>query len=210
VQPVKQLSCMSARYRMQKAICPAGSMCRLDGDMTIVNHVRVFTGFFAITGEISPGPAGMYSHMNLPTSSHLELGNVEIVPLYKLSAKPVQRDRLWLVKERIAVVVLERVMEMGTSSLSRRGFTRPFPHWVRGELGDFEISGQLQLGGNYEFGEVLSKGERNFIPLYKARLGSALYPALELESPVMLFNCSWLQSMALLTPREIPEGETST
>ncbi|MBN1264038.1 MAG: hypothetical protein JXA25_01000 [Anaerolineales bacterium] len=176
--------------------------------MTIQNQVHLYTSYFTIYGEVTPGPAGMYSHMNLPTSSHLELSNADIIPLFKLSSEPVHRDRLWLVKEKVVVVVLERVSEMGTSNLSRRGFTRPFPHWVRAEVGDYELTGVLQLGGNFEFGEVISKGERNFIPLYKARLGSALYPAVNVEMPVMLFNRKWLQGMALLTPREIPEGET--
>ena len=177
--------------------------------MSIDYQVQLFTSFFAITGQVSPGPAGMYSHMNLPTSSHLDMSYADILPLFKLSGDPVHRERLWMVKEKVVVVVLQRVSEMGTSNLSSRGYTRPFPHWVRAEVGDYELTGLIQLGGNFEFGEVISKGERNFIPLYKARLGSALYPALKVEMPVMLFNRRWLQGMALLTPREIPEKETS-
>ena len=177
--------------------------------MAIEYCVELYTRFFKVSGDISPGPAGMYSHMNLPTASHLELNHAEVRPLFKLSGKPTLREKLWLVKEKIVVVVLERVSEMGTSSLSSRGYTRPFPHWVRAEVGDYELTGLLQLGGNFEFGEVISKGERNFIPIYKAALGSALYPALKVEMPVMLFNRKWLQGMALLTPREIPEGEAA-
>lgn len=170
-------------------------------------QIHLYTAYFHIHGLVMPGPTGMYSHMNLPTVSHLEVHQASITPLYQLGGEEAHRDKLWLVKQKVVVVVLERQSEMGTSSLTRRGYTRPFPHWVRAEVGDYELAGMLHLGGNFEMGEILSQSERRFIPLYKAKLGSALYPALHVEKPVMLFNRRWLQGMALLTPREIPEGE---
>jgi hypothetical protein len=189
----------------------AGASCAgLSGkSMADMLHVHFYTNYFHINGEVAPGPTGMYSYINLSTLSHLEVHEAEMVPLFKLSGEPVLRDRLWMVKEKVVVVVLERLSEIGTSGLAQRGYTRPFPHWVRVEVGDYDLTGVLQLGVNFEFGEVLSQSERVFMPLYRARMSSALYPALDVEMPVMMFNRRWLQGMTLLTSREIPEGDNA-
>jgi hypothetical protein len=87
----------------------------------------------------------------------------------------------------------------------KAGYTKPFPHWVRVLVDGFELQGQIQTGGRFDFSAVMFEGESLFIPLFEATIGAMLFPRVKSQAPAMLFNRKMVQGISL-----IPMGERPT
>lgn len=166
--------------------------------MTRPIPVILYTTTHRISGQIVPGTQGMFSYLNLPTESYIEIGGGTIIPLHQIAQPPETFPQLWLVKDEIVAVLVETRGGLGPSSTVRAGYTRPFPHLVRILAGGYEIRGSLQSGARFDFAALMFEGESNFVPLYEANLSAILFPRVQAEAPAMVFNRTMVHGLNLL------------
>ena len=166
--------------------------------------VVLYTPTHSISGQIIPGTQGLFSYLNLPTESYIDIEQGEINPLHQITQPPETFPQLWLVKDEIVAVLVESRGGLGPSSTVRAGYTRPFPHWVRIISSGYEIRGSLQSGARFDFAVLMFEGESNFVPLYDARLSAILFPRVQAEAPAMVFNRRMVHAINL-----VPADSTS-
>jgi hypothetical protein len=169
-------------------------------------EVDLFTRTHWITGEVLPGTHGLFSHMNMPTESSIELNQVELCPLHEIQQKIEKVGRIWLTKLEIVAVLVGNRAGLGPSSVVRAGYTKPFPHWVRVLIDGFELQGQIQTGGRFEFSALMFEGENPFIPLFDATLSALLFPRVKAQAPALLFNRKIVQGISLIPSGSRPAG----
>jgi hypothetical protein len=160
--------------------------------------VEVYTSTHQIRGKVDPGPLGMFTLLSRPTESYLELETVELSPLYLVGSKPEECSKIWVVKNEISVVVLGSRGELSPPSGARSGYTKPFPHSVRVLVDGYELKGQIESGGRFDFGSIMSEGTNAFIPLYDGKLTAVLFPKVSSQSPAMVFNRARVEVMSSL------------
>ncbi|NIS81136.1 MAG: hypothetical protein GTO14_13240 [Anaerolineales bacterium] len=163
--------------------------------------VQIFTLTHRIFGDVFPGAPGLFSYLNRPTESYLEVEDVRLNLLHKIAEPPERCTRLWLVKREIVAVLVSTRAGLGPSSGMRSGYTKPFPHLVRILVGGYELRGQLQSGARLDFGALMVEGENVFLPLFEGRLTALLFPRAQAEAPAMAFNRALVNALSLL-PRE--------
>ena len=161
-------------------------------------EIDLFTRTHWVTGQVVPGSHGLFSHMNMPTESSIEIEQVELCPLHEVQQKSEKVGRLWLVKREIAAVLVGNRAGLGPSNVVKAGYTKPFPHWVRVLIDGFELQGQIQTGGRFEFSAVMFEGENPFIPLFDATLGALLFPRVKAQAVALLFNRKMVQGISLI------------
>lgn len=161
-------------------------------------EVDLFTRSHWVTGQVVPGAHGLFSHMNMPTESSIEVDQVELCPLHELQQKSEKVGRLWLVKMEIAAVMVGNRAGLGPSNVIRAGYTKPFPHWVRVLIDGFELQGQIQSGGRFDFGALMFEGDNPFLPLFDGTLRALLFPKVQAQAPALLFNRKMVQGISLI------------
>lgn len=166
--------------------------------MTRPISVDLFTPTHCIAGQIIPGTQGLFSYLNLPTESYIEVEEGEISPLHQIAQPPETFSQLWLVKSEVVAVLVETRGGLGPSSTVRAGYTRPFPHWVRIITNGYEIRGSLQSGARFDFAALMFEGNSNFVPLYDVKLSAVLFPRVQAEAPAMVFNRAMVHAINLL------------
>jgi hypothetical protein len=177
--------------------------------MTRPISVDLFTSTHRISGQIVPGTQGLFSYLNLPTESYIEIEEGEISPLHQITQPPETFFQLWLVKSEIVAVLVETRGGLGPSSTVRAGYTRPFPHWVRIIASGYEIRGSLQSGARFDFAALMFEGNSNFMPLYDAKLSAILFPRVQAEAPAMVFNRTMVHAINLLPGDDVSESQAS-
>jgi hypothetical protein len=160
--------------------------------------IDLFTRTHWVTGQVIPGAHGLFSHMNMPTDSSIEIEHVELCPVHELQHKGETVARIWMVKTEIAAVMVGNRSGLGPTSVIKAGYTKPFPHWVRVLLDGYELQGQIQTGGRFDFSAVMFEGESIFIPLFDATLVALLFPKVKAQSPALLFNRRMVQGISLI------------
>lgn len=168
--------------------------------------VEVYTTTHRARGLIHPGAAGLFATLNLPTESFIELEEAEFSRLHEINKEPDRPKRLWLVKADIAAVAVGSRGELGPTTAALRGYTKPFPHWVRVFVQGYELVGQVQTGGQFDFGALMSEGEATFLPLFEASLSATLFPRVRTQARALLFNRRLVNAMYLLPREQIPGG----
>lgn len=165
----------------------------------------LYTHTHSISGQIVPGSQGLFSYLNLPTESYIEIEQGSISPLHQINQPPETFPQLWLVKDEIIAVLVESRGGLGSSTTVRAGYTRPFPHWVRILAGGYEIRGSVQSGARFDFAALMFEGDSSFIPLYEAKLSAILFPRVQAEAPAMVFNRTMVHALHLV-PQEAVTG----
>jgi hypothetical protein len=152
-----------------------------------------------VLGVVYPGAHGLFSFLNMPTDSSIELSDGSMSPLHQVSRSAEKFGKLWMVKKEIAVVLVGNRAGLGPASTVRAGYTKPFPHTVRVLIGGYELYGQIQTGGRFDFSALMFEGSNTFVPLYDGRLASFLFPNARSEAPAMMFNREMVESLSLIS-----------
>lgn len=173
--------------------------------MTRPISVEIYTESHRILGRISPGATGLFSHLNLPTTSVIEVDGAHLNRLHQPGRLVSRYTAMWLVKREIVAVLLSSRAEVGTAILSRGGWSTTVPHWIHILLGGYELRGLIQTPGKFDASAALLEGDRIFVPLYNVELMAILFPNVVARSPAMLFNREMVDSVALLPKEEIPK-----
>lgn len=173
--------------------------------MTKPVSVEIYTESHRVLGRVEAGAMGLFSHLNLPTTSIIEVDGAHLNRLHQPGRLVSRYNAMWLVKREIVVVLLSNRAEVGSVSITRGGFTTTVPHWVHILLGGYELRGVFETAGKFNAGATLFEGDRLFIPIYSAELTAILFPNVVARSAAMLFNRDMVDSMALLPKEEIPK-----
>ena len=160
-------------------------------------EVDIFTTTHWIEGSVFPGTHGLFSYLNMPTESYIEVLDGEISPLHMISKSKEAVGNIWLVKKEIVAVLVANRAGLGTSSAVRAGYTKPFPHFIRVLVGGFDIFGMIQAGGRFDFGAVMFEGSNAFVPLFDTTLVAILFPNARAEAPALAFNRELVEALYL-------------
>ena len=172
--------------------------------------VEIYTTSHRILGRIDPGASGLFSHLNIPTTNYLALEGAHLNRLHQPTRMVARYPTLWVVKNTIVTVLLSNRGEIGPSGVARGGYTTTMPHWVHLVLGGYELRGQVETPGTFNFGSFMIEGDRIFIPLYNTELIAILFPDIRASSPAMLFNREMVDAIALLPREAVPRSTGQT
>ena len=161
--------------------------------------VEIYTTSHRVLGRLNPGPSGLFSYLNIRTTSSVEIEGAHLTRLHQPAKMVARYPQLWLVKREIVAVLLSSRVEMGPATITRGGFTTSVPHSVHILLGGYELHGQIESPGKLNLASLLFEGDRMFIPVYSAELTAILFPSIRAESPAALFNRDMVDGMALLS-----------
>jgi hypothetical protein len=168
--------------------------------------VEIYTESHRILGRIQPGASGLFSHLNIPTTSIVEIEGAHLNRLHQPGRLVARYPAMSLVKGQIVTILLSTRVEIGPSGVARGGYSTLVPHWVQILLGGYELRGMIETAGKFDLGTALFGGDRIFVPLYSAELTAILFPTVGARSPAMLFNREMVDGMALLPQEEIPSS----
>jgi hypothetical protein len=163
--------------------------------------IEIYTTGYRILGKLQPGGLGMFSFINNPTKSYIEIQGAFMNRLHQPGERVSRYKTLWLVKREIVAVLLSGRSGIGATGVARRGYASTISHRVRINLGGYELIGMIETAGKFEFGGVMFGSDRQFSALYDAVIVATLSPRVTAKSPAVLFNHDRVESMALL-PRE--------
>jgi hypothetical protein len=172
--------------------------------------VEIYTGSHRVLGRIHPGAAGLWSYLNIPTTSIVEIEGAHLNRLHQPGRLVARYANAWLVKRQIVTILLSSRAEIGPSGVARGGYSTLVPHWVHILLGGYELRGMIETAGKFDISAALFEGDRIFVPLYSAEVTAILFPSVGARSPAMLFNREMVDGMALLPREEIPTGAEGT
>ena len=160
--------------------------------------VEIYTASHRILGRINPSSSGLYGYLNIPTTRYLEIEGAHLNRLHQPSRMVARYQTLWVVKAEIVTVLLSNKGEIGPSGMARGGYSTMVPHWVHLVLGGYELRGQVETPGKFNFTTFMVEGDRLFVPLYNTELIAILFPDIRASSPAMLFNRDMVDAIALL------------
>jgi hypothetical protein len=158
---------------------------------------EIYTKYHRILGRFHPGPKGLFSFLNIPTQSYVEIDGAHINRLHQPARLVARYSKLWLVKSEIQAVLLSSRGEIGPTGAIRRGYSHSASNRVHVVLGGFELKGVIETSGKFDFGVIMFEGDHIFAPLYDAELAAILFPDVRSQTPAMLFNRKMVDSMAL-------------
>lgn len=168
--------------------------------------VEVYTATHRILGRVLPGSGGLYSYLNLPTRSSIEIDGAHLTRLHQPGRLVARYPQIWLAKDRIVAVLLSSRSEIGPVSIARGGYSTLIAHQVHILLEGYEIKGAMETPGKVDFSAILAEKETGFSPLLSARLEAVEFTDINAEAPAMLFNHTLVSGMTLL-PREDAAGQ---
>jgi hypothetical protein len=166
--------------------------------------VEIYTPTHRVLGLAFPGPAGLFSYMNLRTESYVELENAEFCALHRFPEGVEKTGRTWLVKSEIAAVLARSRGDLGAGGATRAGYTKPFPYGVRIQVGGYELQGLIESGGRFDFGALMFEGDAQFISLQNTRLAAILFPRVQSGAPALLFNRTMVTALTMLPAEGAP------
>jgi hypothetical protein len=172
---------------------------------TKASSVEIYTASHRVLGRVHPGARGLFSYLNIPTTSYVEIEGAHLMRLHQPGRLVARHSHLWIVKNEIVTILLSSRSEIGPSGFARGGYSTNVPHWVRIMMGGYELRGVIETPGKFNIGSVMFEGDSVFIPLYNANLNAILFPSVQGGSPAMLFNRHMVDAIGLLSKDEIPK-----
>src|SRR3972149_6468893 len=107
-------------------------------------------------------------------------------------------------KNEIGTEMLGSRAEVGPAGVARGGDSTIVPHWIHLVMGGYELRGQVETPGKFNYGSFMIEGDRIFIPLYSTELVAILFPSLRASAPALLFNREEVDAIGLLPKEAIP------
>lgn len=172
--------------------------------------VEIYTATHRILGRVYPGATGLFSFVNVPTRSYLEVEGAHLTRLHQPGRLVARHHMFWIVKSEVVMLLLSNRAELGVTTAIRGGYSSKVPNWVRIVMGSYELRGMIETVGKFNFSSLMFEGDSSFIPIYHTDLNAILFPAVRSRSPVGLFNRHMVDAIALLPKEEIPKPKEGT
>lgn len=163
---------------------------------------EIYTSSHRILGRITPSGRGLYTYLNISTSSYIEVEGALLSRLHQPNRMVGRYTSLSLVKNEILAVLLSSRMELGATGTSRGGYTRTSNHGIHIILGGYELRGMIEMHGAFNFATFLFEGDTFFAPLYDAEMNAILFPQIKTSASAMLFNRKKVEAIGLLPKSE--------
>jgi hypothetical protein len=169
---------------------------------------EIYTTSHRILGRIYPMGHGLYSFLNMPTTSYVEMESAKLSRLHQPNRLIARYQSLGLVKHAIVAILVSSRGEIGPTGITGSLYRGRAPQWVHVVLGGYELRGSIETSGKFNFSNIMFEGESIFLPLYSAELTAILFPKIQAEAPALLFNRKMVDAMGQMPRREIPEEPT--
>jgi hypothetical protein len=150
-----------------------------------------------IFGQISVSNTGLLGVLADINVSQVEVHDASIARIVKPDKIINYASNLWMVKRQIVAVSLSKREYIGSSTLLRGGYSRLLEYPVHITSPIYELQGTLQWSGRFDFTAIITEGTNPFLVLYDVKLHAALFPALTIESPAMVFNRNFIDALAM-------------
>lgn len=161
-----------------------------------------FTTSYRIIGKVDVGSSGLLGLLTDPTTSLIQITDTSTARLHEPKRLADRYDSLHVVKHGLVLVALSQKDEIGPDASSHTaGYTRVKGYPMRLITSHFEMQGTLEWTGRFELAAMLTAGPGDFFPLYDASVRAIEYPALELESPALIFNRRKLDLVSFLSDK---------
>ncbi len=148
-----------------------------------------------IFGQVRVSNTGLMGLLSDPNSSGIEVNEASLARILKPDKVINFASAMWVVKEQIIAVSLNKREYVGSSSLVRGGFNRINEYLIQITTPVYEIQGTLEYAGRFEFPAILGDGTNDFLVLYDATLTAALFPAMHQEAQAILINRKFIDSL---------------
>ena len=163
---------------------------------------EILTSSHYIFGQVKVIQSGLVGMLTDTNNSFLEVNEASIAPIYKPSSVMNYATQLYMVRSEIAAVCLSKREYMGMQGVMKGGFQRLIPYPVQISTRTYDLTGTLEWSGRFEFSALITEGTSNFLMVYEAILTAPLFPELKIESPVILLNRSYLET--LIVNKKLP------
>src|SRR4030042_89182 len=140
------------------------------------------------------------------TPAFIEVNDASIAPIHKPSSVMNYALQMYMVRSEIAAVSLRKRDYMGLQGVLKSGYQRLIPYPVQISTRTYDVSGTIEWSGRFEFSALITEGTSYFITVYDAILTAPLYPDLRFESPVMLLNRGFLETLIVNKKGPTPPG----
>lgn len=151
-----------------------------------------------ILGQLTVANTGLMGVLADIHTSHVEVHDASIARIVKPDKVVNYSSYLWLVKKQILAISLGKREFVGSTTLMRGGYTRLVPYPVQLTSPVYEVSGTLEWAGRFEFPAIMTDGPNPFLALYDAVLTASLFPAINIQSPAILFNRTYVDTLIAL------------
>ncbi len=157
---------------------------------------------YRVVGQMMVPNSGVVGMMNDVTNSFMEVLEAKLARIHMPTKLVGEYNIIDLVKNNIFAVCLTRREDIGPQALARGGYQNVanYPVHITGQV--FEVEGTLEWAGRFSFATVMVEGTRDFVPLYDATVTAILIPQFRVESPAILFNRKFVDSLALLSEKK--------
>ena len=158
---------------------------------------EILTSSHYIFGQIKVIQSGLVGMLTDTTTSFIEIDEASIAPIHKPSSVVNYATQLYMVRSEIAAVCLRKRDYMGLQGIMKSGYQRLIPYPVQISTRTYDITATLEWSGRFEFSALITEGTSYFIIVYDATLTAPRYPEIKIESPVMLINRSFLETLII-------------
>jgi len=165
---------------------------------------EILTSSHYIFGQIKVIQSGLVGMLTDTTNSFLEVNEASIAPIYKPSSVMNYATQLYMVRSEIAAVCLSKRDYMGLQGVMKSGYQRLVPYPVQISTRTYDLTGTIEWSGRFEFSALISEGTSNFLMVYDGIITAPLYPELKIETPVILLNRSYLET--LIVTKKVSSG----
>jgi hypothetical protein len=160
-----------------------------------------FTPSYRVVGKVMVPNTGLMGLINDSTNSFMEILDARLARVHMPSKLVDHYEVVRLVKAQIFAIALTRREDMGPQALARGGYVRLNEYSVRITTPVYELMGNMEWAGRFEFSTIMVEGSREFVPIYGATLTAILIPSLKVETQAAMFNRRQVDLLALTSQR---------
>ena len=160
--------------------------------------VEFLTANHYILGQLTVSNTGLMGIFADIHTSHVEVHDASIARIVKPDKVINYSSYLWLVKKQILAISVAKRDYVGSTTLLRGGYTRLVPYPVQLTSPVYEVTGTLEWAGRFEFPAIMTDGPHPFLALYDATITAVLFPAINIQSPAILFNRTHVDTLITL------------
>lgn len=164
--------------------------------------VDVLTTSYRIVGKTMISNTGTIGMINNPNSSFMEIHDARLARIHMPTKLADHFETIRLSKERLCAISVSRVEDLGPQSIARAGYAQTRRHACFLTAQNYEMEGEIEWQGRFDFSLLMKEGTSNFIALYDANITGILIPTLKIETPAALFNRNQVDLFGLLKQRQ--------
>ncbi len=164
--------------------------------------VDVLTTSYRIVGKTMVSNTGVIGMINNPNSSFMEIHDARLARIHMPTKLADHFETIRLAKERLYVISVSRSEDLGPQSIARGGYAQTRRHATFLTAQNYEMEGEIEWQGRFDFSIMMKEGTSNFIALYDAKISGIIIPTLKIDSPAVLFNRNQIDLFALQKQRQ--------